>query len=553
MIVMKNKIFKIAAILVPALFAGFQAIAQTGSNASIERAKLESIWLNNTENAAGGMIDAPVQMANAFAGYDYTKGNFKPMRVGEEIKSLKFHTDGGGIYKNVNGMFIWGDFTYTRDDISGAKWNATLADPTRDMPFFVADENVSKWKNQTYDMGFKVGFPRLINDHLIIGIAGSYKAAIAAKQLDPRPLTRVSDLNVMPSIAWEFNPNNALGAVFHYTSYREDGSPENVNHLHDQKGWEMVAPGFFNDGVIASFAGINKLRNYNANALGGSLQYSFKNDKFKALLSGDYLYRVEDVLCNYTKPQMSGTVKKTVWGVNFAAQYNATEKDRVFFRYRYNNNDLRGIEYFQTYDNTYEIQSYITDAKFERSQFLKKSHNFNLDYMIAEGDAYTWKFGVNAVSAKDEFTYYVPETHKQINNFFFGADVTYNLVVDAKNAFNFNVNAGVNNVSKSVFDYGGVKEDNKAFTDFALMDFIWQSSDYTKWGFNITYSFSGLKSLSTLFVSLGYSNIKPNGDNTTWGAAVKKFPFLSPYHGADQEKSIFNKRNYLTVKVGLTF
>ena len=88
MIVMKNKIFKIAAILVPALFAGFQAIAQTGSNASIERAKLESIWLNNTENAAGGMIDAPVQMANAFAGYDYTKGNFKPMRVGEEIKSL---------------------------------------------------------------------------------------------------------------------------------------------------------------------------------------------------------------------------------------------------------------------------------------------------------------------------------------------------------------------------------------------------------------------------------------------------------------------------------
>lgn len=553
MIVMRNKIFKIAAILVPALFVGFQAIAQTGTNAAIERAKLESIWLNNTENAAGGMIDAPVQMANAYIGYDYKKGDFKPKQVGEKINSLKFHTDGGGIYKNVGNMFIWGDFTYTRDNVAGAKWNATLADPTRDMPFFVADENVSKWKNQTYEMGFKVGFPRLINNHLVIGIAGSYKAAIAAKQLDPRPLTKVSDLHVMPSIVWEFNPNNSFGAVFHYTSYREDGSATNVNHLHDQKGWEMVAPGFFNDGVIASFAGINKLRNYNANALGGSAQYSFKNDKFKALISGDYLYRVEDVLCNYTKPQMSGTVKKTVWGVNFAAQYNATEKDRVFFRYRYNNNDLRGIEYFQTYDNTYEIQSYITDAKFERSKFLKKSHNFNVDYMIAEGDAYSWKFGVNAVSAKDEFTYYVPETHKQINNFFFGADVTYNLIVDAQNSVTFNVNGGVNNLSKSVFDYGGVKEDNKAFTDFALMDFIYQSSDYTKWGFNVTYSFSGIKSLSSLFVSLGYENIKPSGDNTTWGAAIKKFPFLSPYHGADQEKSIFNKRNLLTFKVGITF
>ena len=225
MIVMKNKIFKIAALLVPALFAGYVAMAQTGTKAAIERAALENIWTSNTENAAGGMVDAPTLMANAFAGYDYKKGDFKPKQVGEKINSLVFHTDGGGIYKNVGNMYLWGEFTYTKDDISGAKWNATLADPTRDMPFFVADENVSKWKNQTYDMKFKAGFPRLINNHLIIGIAGGYKAAIAAKQLDPRPLTRVSDLNVMPSIVWEFDPSNALGAVFHYTSYREDGSP----------------------------------------------------------------------------------------------------------------------------------------------------------------------------------------------------------------------------------------------------------------------------------------------------------------------------------------
>ena len=180
---MKNKIFKIAAILVPALFAGYVAMAQTGTKAAIERAALENIWTSNTENAAGGMVDAPTLMANAFAGYDYKKGDFKPKQVGEKINSLVFHTDGGGIYKNVGNMYLWGDFTYTKDDISGAKWNATLADPTRDMPFFVADENVSKWKNQTYDMNFKAGFPRLINNHLIIGIAGGYQAAIAANYI----------------------------------------------------------------------------------------------------------------------------------------------------------------------------------------------------------------------------------------------------------------------------------------------------------------------------------------------------------------------------------
>ncbi|MBQ3975985.1 MAG: hypothetical protein II686_01040, partial [Bacteroidales bacterium] len=98
---MKNKIFKIAAILVPALFAGYVAMAQTGTKAAIERAALENIWTSNTENAAGGMVDAPTLMANAFAGYDYKKGDFKPKQVGEKINSLVFHTDGGGIYKNV--------------------------------------------------------------------------------------------------------------------------------------------------------------------------------------------------------------------------------------------------------------------------------------------------------------------------------------------------------------------------------------------------------------------------------------------------------------------
>ena len=83
MIVMKNKIFKIAAILVPALFAGYVAMAQTGTKAAIERAALENIWTSNTENAAGGMVDAPTLMANAFAGYDYKKGDFKPKQVGE--------------------------------------------------------------------------------------------------------------------------------------------------------------------------------------------------------------------------------------------------------------------------------------------------------------------------------------------------------------------------------------------------------------------------------------------------------------------------------------
>ena len=545
-----NKIFKKAAIVLPLLFVFAYASAQNGgTKAAIDRAALENIWLSNTENAAGGMVDAPVQMANAFFGYDYTKGDFKPVQIGNKINTIKFHTDGGGIYKNVGGMFLWGDFTYTRDDIKGACWNATLANPLRDMPFFVADENVSKWKNQDYNMGFKVGAP-LFHGRLVVGLTGYYEAAIAAKQMDPRPLTRVSNLNVMPALLFKINGKNSIGATFHYTSYREDGSATNINHLRDQKGWEMVAPGFFNDGLIASFGGINKLRNYNANALGGSASYSFVSDKFKLLADGEYLYRVEDVLCNYTKPQMSGTVKHTTWSATLAAQYNVTPEDRFFVKFKHSNKDYRGIEYFQTYDNTYEVQSYITDAEFERSKFTTKVEKVNIDYLKSDGkDAYTWKVGVEGSYTRDGFEYYVPASSRKVNTLALSANGSFNFDIDDVNAVTLDANIGYSKNKKGTFDYNGVKLGNKAFTEFALVDFMYMCSDYSQMGFNISYTFKGIKSLSSLFCSIGYQHIRPETVEDIRG--VKDFPM--EIKEISDTYRFFKRRDVVSFKVGITF
>ncbi|MBP5228679.1 MAG: hypothetical protein J6Z32_00845 [Bacteroidales bacterium] len=545
-----NKIFKKAVVLLAALFVVTYVSAQNeGSKAAIERAALENIWLSNTENAAGGMVDAPALMANAYFGFDHTKGDFKRTQVGNKINSISFHTDGGGIYENIGGMFIWGDFTYTKDAIAGARWNATLANPLRDMPFFVADENVSKWRNQNYNMGFKVGAP-LFRGRLVVGFTGYYEAGIAAKQLDPRPITRVSNLNVVPAILFRINDKNTIGADFHYTSYREDGSAENIIHLRDQKGWEMVAPGFFNDGLIASFGGINKLRNYNANALGGGLQYSFIGKKFKILATGDYLYRVEDALCNYTKPQMSGTVKHTTWSAALAAQFNLTEEDRFFVKVKHSNKDYRGIEYFQTYDNTYEVQSYITDAEFERSKFTTKVEKVNIDYLKTNGgDAYTWKVGVEGSYTRDGFWYYVPASSRKVNTLFLGANGSYNFEINDVNAVTLDVNAGFSKNKKGTFDYNGVKLGNKAFTEFALIDFMYMCADYSQMGFNLTYSFKGIKSLSSLFCSIGYQHIRPETVEDIRG--VKDFPM--EIKEISDTYRFFKRRDVISFKVGITF
>ncbi len=527
---MKNRIFKIQAILLPLLFAGYVAIAQSGgTQATIERQKLENIWLSNTLNASGGLIDAPASVANAYFGYDKTKGDFKRVQVGEKIGSIKFHTDGGGVYENLGGMYLWGSFTFTKDDIAGAKWNATLVDPTRDMPFFVADENVSKWKNQDYSLSMKAAFPRLANDHLILGLAADYQVAIAAKQLDPRPLTRLSNFAIRPSVVWDFDGHHSLGALFRYGSYREDGSATNLIHLTDQKGWEMVAPGFFTEGMIASFAGINKLRNYNANSLGAGAQYNYKQDNFKLLINWDYIYKVEDVTCNYTKPQMSGTVKDWRWNLGVAAQYNVTDEDMLFFRYNHSNKNIDGIEYFQTYDNTYEVQSWITDAKYVRSNFNTKIDKFNLDYMVGEGEnSYSWKFGVEGALLNDNYIYYVPETTRKIKKILGQINASCNLVASAKSSFMFNIFAGGAKGRKASFDYNGPGKDNPAYKEFARWDYFYMASSYYTLGGDISYNFTGIKGLSSLFVNVGYEHLSPRGE-------------------------FFKKRNTFGVKVGITF
>ena len=72
--------------------------------------------------------------------------------------------------KALKGAFIWGSFEYSRDQLRDAEYNASLIDPLRGTPFFIADTYKSKWINQLYDMTVKAAAPKLW-DRLIFGTA----------------------------------------------------------------------------------------------------------------------------------------------------------------------------------------------------------------------------------------------------------------------------------------------------------------------------------------------------------------------------------------------
>ena len=518
-----------ALLAIAALAQGVCAFAQDKvSPVTIDRADMENLWLGTTNNAAGGVIDAPERQGIAEAGYDLTKGDFKYAQLGDDNKTATFHTKGGGVYENLGGAFFWGEFTYTNDNISGARWNATLVDPLRDMPFFLADDNFSKWKNQKYQLSFKAATP-LLFDHLILGVGGNYENATAAKQIDPRPETFQSKVEIFPSVVWQFNDGISVGANFQYYSYREDGSGSRVNHLVDPNGWDMVAPGFFNAGVLSSLgSAIHSLRDYNANAFGGGLQIGYEGDDLDALASVDYVYKVEDVTYSYVKPQMAGTVRDNRVNLNLSVNKKFDGGDRMLMAFKAALKDYDGIEYFQTYDATYEVQSWITDAKFVRSNFQNTLESFKLDYLRTDGaDGYNWKAGAEFSFCDDYFIYYVPESTRKIGYLDAGAYFTKNFAFSDKFSLLATLSGGYNKNVTAELDYNGTRSEDPGYTEFTLLDYQFATTDFARFGADAKLVI-GLKKGSSLFAGASYKQFCPSGDQ-------------------------FKKRQFIAFNAGITF
>ena len=503
--------------------------AQPQTVTSVDRLKMESLWISNSNNAAGAIIDMPARYTTVGFGYHLTEGDFKRVQSGRKAHNFEFNTEGGGVFDNVAGMYLWGSFKYERNKLWDAQYNASVIDPLRGMPYILADSNKSRWIHQNYNLKMRVATPKLWN-HVIFGLEGTYDAGIGAKQMDPRPKVYMYKLGIAPSVAYTFGKGHSVGADFTYYNRREDGSARTLNTNRDQIVWEMLAPGFFTAQTLSSG---NGQRIYNANSMGGGIQYGYNSDNFRLLLSGDYAQRVEDVTSSYTKPKMVGTVKDELWSVKLAAMYRTTARQSLFFRMAYSDQSLDGIEYLQVYDNTsYDVQEWITIAKNIRSNYATKEGKFNLDYMIhGEDNSYLWKFGVDASIKKYSYIYYIPESTQDIDSYQIGAYINKNFRLGENNALLLCINGSLNKNTKSEQSYGGVHADDVGYTEFAMNDFYYLSSGYTQLGASLTYSFLNIRQHSaSLYAGVGINYIKAN-----------------------DHKDLFDQRTFTDFKIGVAF
>ncbi len=515
------------------------SVAQENATpASVEKQKMQNIWLNNTSNAAAGVIDAPAMYSITDLGYGITKGDFKYVQEGNDNSTIKFHTEGGGIYSKMNNMFLWGDFTYQRNKIEGARFNASMYDPLRDMPFFTGDKTASKWVNQDYTIKMKAAAPKLFN-FLTFGLQSSYMVAQGAKQIDPRPLVKLSKFDVGVSAVFELGKHNFIGLEYNYYSRREDCEISNSNPRLEPTLWDFVAPGFFYQAPSGYYSAIPISWYYHTNAMGGAFQYGFKNDNWNILLSGSYMQRVEDVTperldadagVNTRFPlKKIGTVKEDLWEGKLVANYTFDNGNMLSLNARYTDKNVDGIEYVQIFNNEYDVQAWIVNGKNTRSNFTKDETNIKLDYMVNDGNVYKWWAGIEYANKTNNWIYYLPKSNQDVKNSIFSAFVSRHIKIKDDHSLTINVNGGFSANNEAALNYNGIKGDDEGWTMFTVKDFAFLTSDYSKFGGALTYAFSGFKSESmSMFATIDFNYYKPSA-------------------------SEFSKRTYTNFKIGIAF
>lgn len=528
---MRNIKYRFASLALAATLLATAASAQTdgSSQQSIERKKMESLWFSNTNNAAGAQLDNMGYYSQLGINYNHTEGDFQRTQLGTNNNGYGFSTDGGGQFDNLKGAFMWGYFNYSHDKIHGARYNASLIDPLRGMPFYLADTNTSNWIHQSYELGMKAATP-ILGKHWILGVGVDYQNMQGAKQIDPRPNVQMSKFVVTPSVVYTVG-KHAIGAHYTYSSRREDGTATNSISLMTQPVWEVVAPGFYNTAEIGS-GSFSGLRAYNANAMGGGLQYSFIGEKIKFLLSGEYTFAVEDVNNNYTTPKIIGTTKENTWDVKANLMWSINPNHSLFAEVEYYDRSIDGIEYVQVWDNTYEVSQWIVISKNIRSNFSTQRTTAKVDYMKNRGNSYSWLAGIELQKEKLSDIYYLPRSTQDVENLYFTAHVKKNFFF-GKNAILVGVNGGVKKNQSGEHTYSGNYADSDIYKNMVLRDFRYLQENALMWGAELGYTRSDLfNSRSSLFINVKYNHVAPNdGDG----------------------KAHFDNYSALIIKAGLTF
>ena len=517
---MSNTIYKAGALMLLACATATTASAQGYTSAALELLKEQKLWFH-TSNAAGSVLDNVDNYSQVNIGWGQDKGDFHRPQQGSQENSININCEG---FMNLNSAYAWGEFSFEQRNINDAQFNASITDPYRGMPYFIADTHLSNWRNQYYNMKFRVGSPLYWNK-LAIGIEGVYKASLAAKQLDPRVDTRYFQLEVYPGVVYAINENHSIGADFQFCALKEDSRMQNVNATVSQTYYVL-----FGLGVASEQIGDGESTDYQGRKLGGGIQYNYKSSGFNFLAAVDYSRRVENFNRSRTIPKKEAAVNDHIWTANLAAQWKGSDWSN-FLNASATFGSLDGIQYVNVYDNTDSYQGWVDLFHSIRSTY--KTTLASIDYSLLRNrdSEYAWRVGAGVEYVKYDNEYILPNSVKNSENIRPNINASYNAKLgnQLRRRLLVSLGAGYNANLSGEFVYGGANADYPTVDQLEKVDNEYLTTDFYNLNISATYSqqFSKAKKMN-FYAKAAFDYKKASGD-------------------------VYNHRNYTSVTVGVNF
>lgn len=476
-----------------------QANAQGFSPAAMEQLKMQRLWLNS-QNAAGMVFDDDTHFSNLHVNYDLLDGNFHRPQAGEKESTIGVSSEG---YMNLKKVRVWGSFSFQQRNLTDAGYNASITDPFRGMPYYVIDGHQSDWRNQYYDLRFRVSTP-FINDRWAIGLEGVYQASLAAKQRDPRVDTRFYTLKIVPGITWQMNDHHRIGLSLRYESIKEDSRMENENSDIDQNYYILYGLGTAVQGI-----GGGRTANYYGDRFGAALQYHFRSYEWNMLLEGSYDVRAENVEQSLTSPKKDAGVKDHTFQLA-ATAYRQGVNYSHYLKAGYTNRHIDGIQYISKYDNTESLDGWNVLYKSVRSTYDTQDASLQYALMRNRGDEYNWKLEAGVGYSKQNDEYLLPNSIKKSENLIVNLNGKKNFVIGSKmnNRLLMSVHAAYKKNLSGEYRYGGSHPEYISVTELETADANYLNSDGYCIGGSFTYSQLVKQGAKTnFFVKIAYDHM----------------------------------------------
>lgn len=461
-------------LVVIACFVSMVGAAQGFSPAAMEQLKTKRLW-SHSQNAAGMPFDDIQNYSNVILGYDLQDGNYCRPQEGQKETIVGVSSEG---FINLKNAYVWGAFNFAQNNLTDAGYNASIADPFRGMPYYIADQHLSKWRNQYYDLKFRAATP-LFGNHWALGLEGNYVATLAAKQRDPRVDTRFYTLELTPGITYRLNNSHKFGASFKYSSIKEDSRMSNVNSYVDQDYYILYGLGTAIKGI-----GSGVTSNYIGDRFGGALQYNFSMPSFNLLLEGSYDVKAETVQQSYTTPKKIAGVKDKTAHVSLTMIQEGKNYTN-YMRTTYTNRNIDGIQYISQRDNSESQSGWVELYNNIRSTYKTQTASLNYALSRNRGNEYSWKAELNVNYTNQDDEYLMPNSVQNAENlslglggkknFVLGNSLNRRILIDVHIAYNKNLGG------EYVADYPTVTELQQGLTNY-------YTCNYYRIGGSVTYS-----------------------------------------------------------------